>query len=188
MKIIQQMYTWQGNLAQRCETRYIILHHRAGDGDVMSIHKQHQTLEYSGIGYHFYVRKSGEVFKGRPIGSVGAHTAGVNNLSIGVCFEGNFENEQMSKAQLDAGRKLLAYLKSLYPRAEVKKHRDFQSTLCPGAKFPFEQICREDKEMTVEDAVEIIQAKVGLEDETIDFLLCYRYGDELVVKIAEALR
>ena len=42
--------------------------------------------------------------------------------------------------------------------------------------------------MTVEDAVEIIQAKVGLEDETIEFLLCYRYGDELVIKIAEALR
>lgn len=188
MNIIQQMYTWNGHLDQRADTRYIILHHRAGDGDVMSIHKQHQTLGYAGIGYHFYVRKSGEIFKGRPIGSVGAHTAGANHLSIGVCFEGNFEKEQMPKAQQDAGRKLMWYLKSLYPRGEFKKHCDFQNTLCPGVNFPFEQICREEDEMTVEDAVEIIQAKVGLEDETIDFLLCYRYGDELVIKIAEALR
>lgn len=188
MKIIQQMYNWKGDLAQRNDTRYIVLHHRAGDGDVMSIHKQHLELGYSGIGYHFYVRKNGDVFKGRPIGSVGAHTSGVNHISIGVCFEGNFENEQMTKAQLNGGRGLLAYLKTLYPRAEARLHRDFQRTLCPGANFPFEQICREDKEMTVEDAVEIIQAKVGLEDETIEFLLCYRYGDELVVKIAEALR
>ena len=188
MKIIRQMYNWNDDLARRCETKYIVLHHRAGNGDVMSVHKQHQALGYAGIGYHFYVCKNGEIFKGRPIDSIGAHTAGVNNLSIGVCFEGNFENESMSKIQVAGGRKLLAYLKTLYPHAEIKRHKDFQKTLCPGANFPFEQICREDKEMTVEDAVEIIQAKVGLEDETIEFLLCYRYGDELVVKLAEALR
>ena len=188
MKIIQQLYKWNGNLPERSETKYIILHHRAGDGDVESIHRDHLNRGWVGIGYHFYVRKNGEVFKGRPIGSIGAHTVGFNHLGIGVCFEGNFENESMTAAQIAGGRKLIDYLRTLYPNAVVKAHRDFQKTLCPGAKFPFEQLCREEDEMTVEDAVEIIQAKVGLEDETIDFLLCYRYGDELVIKIAEAIK
>lgn len=188
MNIIQTKYNWRENPEKRRETRYIILHHRAGDGDVESIHKQHLTQGFSGIGYHFYVRKSGEVFKGRPIGTVGAHSKGVNQVSIGVCFEGNFETEKgMPKMQKKSGKELISYLKNLYPDAEIKRHRDVQATACPGKNFPFDEIKKGVIEVTAEEAVEIIQAKAGLEDETIDFLLCYKYGEELVVKIAEAM-
>ncbi len=38
--------------------------------------------------------------------------------------------------------------------------------------------------MTVGEAVEILRAKVGLEEQTINFLLCYKYGEELVKKLA----
>ncbi len=187
MKIIDKDFSWNGNLSKRSKTKYIILHHRAGSGDVQSIHKGHLANGWSGIGYHFYVRKDGSVFRGRPIGTVGAHCTGYNDKSIGVCFEGNFEDEKMLPAQLKAGQELILHLKGLYPDAEVKKHRDFQSTACPGGNFPFEEIRKGEYEMTVEDAIEIIQAKTGLEDETIEFLLCYRYGEELVIKIAQAI-
>ncbi len=188
MKIINKDFAWAQPLTRRTETSYIILHHRAGEGDVDSIHRTHIGNGWSGIGYHFYVRKSGEVFKGRPIGTVGAHTTGKNSVSIGVCFEGDFEKEvSMSNAQLKSGKELLAYLKNLYPNAEMRRHRDFQATACPGKYFPFEAVCEGVTEVTIEEAIEILQAKSGIEDETVDFLLCYKYGEELVKKLAEAM-
>ncbi len=188
MKIINEAFKWTDALLKRDSTKYIIIHHRAGDGDAKSIHTDHIKRGYSGIGYHFYVRKSGEVYKGRPIGTVGAHTLGQNKESIGVCFEGNFEKEAaMPRLQLQMGRELIAYLKTLYPLAKVHRHSDFQSTACPGKNLPFDKICEGVKDMTVDEAVEIVQAKSGLEDETIEFLLCYKYGEELLKKLAEAM-
>ncbi len=187
MRIIDTAFNWSGSLSKRSNTKYIILHHRAGLGNVQSIHAGHLSNGWSGIGYHFYVRKDGGVYRGRPIGTVGAHCTGYNDKSIGVCFEGNLENAVMPKAQLKAGKELISHLKGLYPDAEVVRHRDFQSTACPGKNFPFEEIKKGEDEMTVEDAIEIIQAKTGIEDETIEFLLCYKYGEELVVKIAKAI-
>ena len=189
MKIISKAYNWNGSLSNREKTNYIVLHHRAGEGDVESIHKQHLGRGFSGIGYHFYVRKSGEVYKGRPIGTVGAHTLGANNESVGICFEGNFEKEAtMPYLQEKCGRELVTYLKNLYPNARVVEHRELQSTACPGRNFPINKIKEGKRDMTVEEAVEIIQAKTGIEDETIDFLLCYKYGEDLVRKIAEAIQ
>lgn len=189
MKIIPKSYEWRGKLTSRCETSYIVLHHRAGEGDADSIHKLHLARGFSGIGYHFYIRKNGEVYKGRPIGMVGAHTLGANQKSVGVCFEGDFEKQKvMTALQEKSGRELVTYLKNLYPKASVVGHRELQSTACPGRYFPIDKIKEGECDMTVEEAVELIQAKTGIEDETIDFLLCYKYGEELVRKIAEAIK
>ena len=188
MKINDVNYDWRYGLSKRSNTKHIILHHRAGTGDALSIHKGHLARGWSGIGYHFYVRTDGSVFRGRPIATVGAHCTGYNAESIGVCFEGNFEKEKtMKPAQLRSGKELISYLLTLYPKAEVKKHRDFEATACPGLKFLFEEIKKGELEMTVDEAVEIIQAKAGIEDGTIEFLLCYKYGEELVLKLAEAM-
>lgn len=134
-------YKWNGTFVKRNETRYIILHHRAGDGDVQSIHRQHVNANrWTGIGYHFYVRKDGSVYRGRPIDKWGAHCVGYNDKSIGVCFEGDFSKESMTSVQKRAGQELVAYLKELYPDAEVSKHSDFDSTACPGKNFPIDEI------------------------------------------------
>ena len=41
--------------------------------------------------------------------------------------------------------------------------------------------------MTKDEAVEIIKEKCGLEDQTIFFLELYKYGDALLIKLAEAM-
>ena len=41
--------------------------------------------------------------------------------------------------------------------------------------------------MSVNDAKEILKNKVGLADETITFLECYKYGEDLIKKIAKAV-
>ena len=141
MNIIEETYKWNGNLSKRASTKYIILHNRAGNGDVASMHSLHVNNGWIGIGYHFYVRKNGSVYRGRPIDTVGAHTTSYNSVSVGVCFEGNFDKEtEMSKEQIKAGQALIAYLKKLYPSAEIKRHKDFNATSCPGKNFPFDKI------------------------------------------------
>lgn len=140
MNIIEEKYKWSGGLVNRTDTKYIVLHHRAGSGDVQSIHQTHLANGWSGIGYHFYVRKKGTIYRGRPLYSVGAHCLGRNGISIGVCFEGNFQSEVMPEEQIKAGCELIGYLKKMYPDAEIKKHSELVSTSCPGKNFPFEII------------------------------------------------
>ncbi len=187
MKIIEKTYAWNGELSKRYLTKYIVLHHRAGNGDADSIHKQHVNNGWVGIGYHFYVRKDGSIYRGRPINTWGSHCIGYNDKTVGICFEGNFQDEKMPKVQLEAGQKLVDYLKGLYPEAEMRKHTELYPTACPGVNFPFNEIAKGTKKMTTAEAVTILMEKAELENKTIDFMLCYKYGEELVKKLAEAM-
>ena len=45
-----------------------------------------------------------------------------------------------------------------------------------------------EKAMTKDEAKQILKAKAGLSDATITYLDSYRYGDDLIVKLAEAMR
>ena len=154
MKIIETTFKFVNGLTKRSTTKYIIIHHRAGNGDVQSIHQGHLGNGWSGIGYHFYVRKDGKVYSGRPINTAGAHTTNYNSVSVGVCFEGNFDKEKMKDVQIKAGQELIAYIKGKYPNAKVQKHRDFNATACPGKNFPFDEVTNPKKEYkTVEEVV-----------------------------------
>lgn len=141
INIIQPNYVWNGTPLKRINTRYIILHHAAADCTAMQTHLYHRdTKGWIGIGYNFFVAKDGGIYAGRPIDTTGAHCAGYNNMSVGICFAGNFEQEQMSEAQKKAGRKLVKYVKSFYPSVAVKRHKDLGATACPGKYFPFDEI------------------------------------------------
>ena len=143
MKIYDTNFNFTGGLLTRPLTRRIVIHHRAGDGDVLSIHNGHLKQGWSGIGYHFYVRKDGSIYRGRNIEKIGAHAEGNNSDSIGICFEGNFENEKMGKAQLESGRWLIAYIQESYGKnLKVLKHSDLSATACPGKYFPFREITK----------------------------------------------
>ena len=50
-----------GTLTKRQSTARVILHHAAMNGSVKDIHRVHLNNGWSGIGYHFYVRKDGTV-------------------------------------------------------------------------------------------------------------------------------
>lgn len=141
MKINDAGLTFKGRLSKRNSTEYIFLHHAAGDGSVLAIHNAHLALGWSGIGYNFYVRKDGSVWKGRGLDTVGAHAGGnYNSRSVGICAEGNFQKEFMFEAQKQSLIELLAYVWSEYPQAKVVGHRDMDYTACPGRNYPFGEI------------------------------------------------
>lgn len=138
MKINEVAYKWNGALTKRRSTTRIILHHAAASKcTAQQIHQWHLANGWVGIGYHFLVRKDGSVYRGRPEDTVGAHAGNNNYDSIGVCFEGSFDREQMNEVQRKAGAELVAYLKDKYGIAKVQKHSDVNATGCPGAHFPF---------------------------------------------------
>ena len=130
-----------GGMSSRSVTRRIILHHaEATSCSAADIHRWHKEYGWAGAGYHFLVRKDGKVYRLRPEWAVGAHASGSNSDSLGICFEGAFNAEYMGQAQIQAGRELVAYLKSKYGISLVQRHKDVGSTDCPGAHFPFEEI------------------------------------------------
>lgn len=125
----------------RKSTQRIILHHAAAKTcSAEDIHRWHLNKGWSGAGYHFLVRKDGKIYRLRPEDKVGAHAYGSNYNSIGICFEGNFMEEDMPEAQKEAGKELVAYLKNKYGISTVQAHRDVCATSCPGNKFPFGEI------------------------------------------------
>ena len=141
MKITKKSYTWNGRLSMRSKTEHIVLHHAAAiKCSADDIHRIHISNGWTGIGYHFYIKKDGTVYEGRPIGTKGAHVEDYNSNCIGICFEGNFEKEKMPEEQINSGKELVSYIKSVYPQASVKKHSDFNATVCPGKNFPFDVI------------------------------------------------
>ena len=48
----------------------------------------HRRRGFNGTGYHFYIRKNGDIKSTRPIERIGAHSRGFNKESIGICYEG----------------------------------------------------------------------------------------------------
>ncbi len=117
----------------------IVLHHAAANGSVQDVHNWHLANGWAGIGYHFYVRKDGSIYRGRPENWIGSHTSG-HNSKIGICAEGNFDVEQMGAAQKNAIIELLDYLYEKYGKLKVYGHRDLDATACPGENYPFNDI------------------------------------------------
>lgn len=145
MEIIKSNLKFNSNYELR-ETSIIntIIFHHSGVSvlqDIETIHNYHKNSRgYAGIGYHFYIRKDGKIYEGRPINWVGAHAYGNNKNSIGICFEGDFENEQMSQEQFKAGAELIKYLTINYYIKYFRRHCEVNKTNCPGKNFPLEDM------------------------------------------------
>jgi len=92
---------------------------------------------WSDIGYHFYIDLEGEIFKGRDIAKMGAHTKGYNRNSIGVCYCGGVEKDGKTPKdtrtdnQKDSLLAVLRTLKAMYPEAVIHGHHDFAKKACP---------------------------------------------------------
>jgi N-acetyl-anhydromuramyl-L-alanine amidase AmpD len=90
-----------------------------------------------GIGYHYVVRRDGQVEPGRPEWLIGAHCLHHNRHSIGVCYEGGLDSEgrpadTRTTEQKLAMVQLLEVLHRRYPRALIVGHHDLDpQKACP---------------------------------------------------------
>ena len=75
MNIIDVGLKFNSNMSRIGTIEGIVLHHSGVLvlQSVEAIHLYHKNKGWAGIGYHYYVRKDGSVYKGRPEEYAGAH-------------------------------------------------------------------------------------------------------------------
>lgn len=177
MEIIETNLQFK-DMSTRKVTERIILHHAdAKSCSAEDIHRWHLNNGWAGAGYHFLVRKDGKIYRLRPEDKVGAHAGGSNYNSIGICFEGNYMEEDMPEIQKEAGKELVSYLKNKYGITTVQAHRDVCATSCPGDKFPFDEIANAEGNVTPETPAEEVKGKIATIQETLNS----RYGLNIAV-------
>ncbi len=90
-----------------------------------------------GIGYHYVVRRNGQIEPGRPEFMIGAHCQNHNAHSIGICYEGGLNArgqpaDTRTPEQKSALRALLKVLHRRYPQALIVGHHDLNpQKACP---------------------------------------------------------
>lgn len=118
--------------------RYIVLHTLAfeGDADIDRVREWHvEGNGWNDVGYHYLVRRSGEVQQGRDEDEIGAHARGYNSQSIGIALEGHGDYERHGYEQILALFRLIDNLCRQYaiPPHRVIGHRETGSPkTCPG--------------------------------------------------------
>lgn len=136
---------YNANTKKRTRTDFIAVHCSAttekqniGAAD---INKWHRAKGWACIGYHYVIKRDGTVETGRDDSVVGAHVAGFNERSVGICMVGGVSADDVSKAQnnftpaqFSSLKKLLLELRKKYPRAVIQGHRDFPGVAkaCPS--------------------------------------------------------
>jgi len=134
------------------EWEHIVLHHTASNGgSVESIHEGHLGKGWLGIGYHFVIGNGNGMSDGAIEPTFrwreqmhGAH-AGIkeyNELGVGICLVGNFQNSHPTEAQLASVKRLVRTLSLEYsiPSSRIVGHCDVKSTACPGTNFPLAEV------------------------------------------------
>jgi N-acetyl-anhydromuramyl-L-alanine amidase AmpD len=136
MNIIETNLPFKYAQQKRTKTDYIVVHHTAHPNcSIQDIHRWHQEKGWNGVGYHYFIRKNGNIYRGRDKDAIGSHCLGINEVSVGVSLEGNFDTEYPSDAQKSSLNDLLQELIKIYPQAKIIKHSDKYATSCPGKLF-----------------------------------------------------
>jgi len=127
--------------------KYVTLHHGgeefAKDKDVIKYLQNLQSwsrAEKNWIDnpYHFMIDLEGKIYETRPIEYPGDTNTKYDPTGHAlICVMGNYEIQKISKQQLESVAKLSAFLCKTYnvPVENIKAHKDYVETLCPGEDF-----------------------------------------------------
>jgi N-acetylmuramoyl-L-alanine amidase len=140
-------------IADMKEIKYIVLH-TCGSSEIgqygpKAIHQSFDTVRdyhihergFDDIGYHYYIDYDGGIHNGRDYSQAGAHTKGLNDVSLGICVSGHGDLEGWDFEQAESVVDLCAKLCDKYgiPAAHVIGHREagqysvqIISKTCPG--------------------------------------------------------
>jgi len=137
---------------KRDRWKYIVIHHSGtskGSAEVFDhYHRMVRGME-NGMAYHFVIGNGSYTGDGQiEVGDrwlkqkAGGHLYSefLNEISIGICFVGNFNAEKPTARQVAACIELVDYLRKICPGSRPKfvLHREInpRPTECPGKLFP----------------------------------------------------
>lgn len=111
-----------------------------------AIDKLNNKKMFSG---HFYIRKSGEIYRGRKLNQVGEFAYTKSNISlnqgcnIGICLEGDFNTDFLLYKQQKALEILITLLKQRYGFIrKITFLNEIDGGNNPGALFPFNELLK----------------------------------------------
>ncbi len=197
IRIVQHLIPVSNTLARPqypMTPEYITIHNTGNPGASALANSKYVDVVNSYVSWHFTVGP-GEVYQELPIvesawhAGDGANGTG-NRKSIGIEIaevEGAEETAIKFVAQLIEATGI-----SL---SKVVPHQHWSGKYCPRLILPHwaefinnikKELERDD--MTVQEAEKIVREKAGLDDNTMQYLRFYRYGDALLMKLAEAMK
>lgn len=107
----------------------IIVHHTGEtnyDLSAEQITRYHtEDRGWNDIGYHYVIRRNGNIELGRAVEKQGAHAKGRNKSSVGIALSGN----TATQAQLESLELLCMGLSTEYNILKIERHHE----QCPGA-------------------------------------------------------
>ena len=95
----------------------------------IELEKSHRQRGLNGIGYHYYIRRDGNIKSTRPVRKPGAHARGHNLDSIAICYEGGLNQRGVPKDTRTEWQKhsmivLIRALLTDFPMCHICGHRD----------------------------------------------------------------
>lgn len=96
---------------------------------------------WTDIGYHYVIRRNGDVEKGRPVMQIGSHCKGHNNFTIGICLVGGLNDDgkpedNFTLLQWTSLFALVAKLEEQYPIEKISGHNQYSDKACPCFNVP----------------------------------------------------
>jgi hypothetical protein len=106
-------------------------------------YQNHTSIPGSrGLQYHYRISNLGDIYLVRPHGTFLWHCGDypVNQHSLAICLDGNFELQAPTQEQFEALKQLLDELSTQHPefpaaQGDVYPHRAFYATACPGTNL-----------------------------------------------------
>jgi hypothetical protein len=96
------------------------------------------TRGYCDIAYNFLMSRDARVWEGRGDGILGGHTLNQNGGNMALCIIGTYTTDTLTPQQECAAAGWMAWQSSLHGitlnRTNIKGHREWGSTECPGQK------------------------------------------------------
>jgi hypothetical protein len=143
---------------QKARWRYIVVHNsgtRQGNAKAFDFYHTKVRKMSNGLAYHFVIGNGtssgdGQIEVGnrwkKQINGGHVHSDYLNNIALGICLVGDFNQEKPTAKQLEALDELIRYLRQRTGKidgkwAAVKAHKDINPpkwpTDCPGNDFPY---------------------------------------------------
>ncbi len=118
----------------------IVLHcsatERGQDITADEIRRWRLARGWSDIGYHYVIRLVGTIDLGRQVAKQGAHVAGHNSDTIGICYIGGLykglAEDTMTSHQEMSFLNLVHSLRTVFGDLSVHGHNEFSNKACPS--------------------------------------------------------
>lgn len=124
-------------MAKRRTTKYIVVH-CSDTFDYMDIGLEEirqwhvKDNGWSDIGYHYIIRRNGEIEFGRPESQIGAHSKARNRDSIAICLIGGKPEFNFTDIQMERLRELVEEIQLDFNNSLiVSGHNEFDNKRCP---------------------------------------------------------